>query len=98
MKDLIAAQWSLVNMVEEELSEDEICRPRRPGHVLFPEVRNVTSALSLCQNMKALISVVTSREQQNTMDKIYRDFFTVKESESKFFFVCLKRFKSLTHK
>ena len=62
------AEWRLENMVEEELTADDICRPRRPGHVLFPELRNITSAKSLCNKMKANMSVATTRE-----DSLFKD-------------------------
>ena len=68
-------------MVEEDISLEDICQPRRPGHVLFPEKRNATSSLSLCQKMKAQMSVPTTRAHQAVMDQIYLDHFEEIESE-----------------
>ena len=70
-------------MVEEEFTQDEICKPRRPGHVIFPELRNITSAISLCSKMRARVSVADSAKSQNQMTKVYKETFKVHESEGK---------------
>ena len=60
-------------MVEEDWTTDEICKPRRPGHVLFPEAINMTTAINLCHKMKAEVSHVMSAVQQKQMDKLFQD-------------------------
>ena len=60
-------------MVEEQITQDEICQPRRPGHTLFPEFRNISAGIDLCRKMKGIISEVKSEKQQRDMNKIYKD-------------------------
>ena len=62
-------------MAEVEMTMDEICKPRKPGHVIFPEQRNMTTAIGLCRKMKATVSEVKRATEQTIMDKIYNDFF-----------------------
>ena len=49
-------------MLEENILGEDLCRPARPGHVLFPETRNITQHILLCKHMKAKISVVENEE------------------------------------
>ena len=60
-------------MVEESVTRDEMCQPLRPGHVLFPERRNMTSGLDLCKKMKANVSVVDSESTLNELAVAYQD-------------------------
>ena len=48
----------MTNIVEEEIDSVDLCKPMRPGHVFFPEERNITATIALCKNMKARISVI----------------------------------------
>ena len=57
-------------MVEEELVGVDLCKPMRPGHVFFPEVRNITATIALCKNMKAKISVVESSAVEDELTMI----------------------------
>lgn len=61
------AQWDLVNMAAEESTQAEICKPERPGHILFPEDRNMSSAIDVCRKMRANVSVVTSQLVMNEL-------------------------------
>ena len=46
------------NMEEVYASQDSICKPARPGHVIFPKRRNFTSHVALCQKMRGSTSVI----------------------------------------
>lgn len=65
------AEWSVANMVEESLNADQICKPLRPGHVLFPERRNMTSSIDICHKMKAKVSVVNSAHMVDELMEKY---------------------------
>ena len=36
------SKWDITNMTVLDKSKDELCIPHRPGHVLFPEQKNIT--------------------------------------------------------
>lgn len=52
---------------------EQLCKPLRPGHVFFPDKRNMTSALDICRKMRAQISVVTNRQTQDLLIEAYRE-------------------------
>ncbi len=58
------APLELVNMTERRVSVDSICKPVRPGHVIFPLRRNFTSHLAICRKMRGLPSVVRDQRTQ----------------------------------
>ena len=58
-------------MVEEEIPSSEICMPRRPGNIIFPEVRNMSAGINLCRKMKGTVSEVKSQAQQQEMNQTY---------------------------
>lgn len=62
--------WNLTNMVEDEISGVDFCEPTRPGHVLFPEPRNITEIKSLCNHMKGEVSVVKNQQIEDELFKI----------------------------
>ena len=67
-------------MVSEEMPSEDICSPRKPGFVVFPEYRNITAAMSLCERMKAKMGIVTSPEVQAEMTRVYITTFSAKNS------------------
>ena len=73
------AKWKLENMVEEIVTQDDLCKPLRPGHVLFPERRNMTSGIDLCMKMKANVSVVDSARTLNELVNIYSNILVLNE-------------------
>lgn len=64
-------------MVEEEMIQDEICKPRKPGHVAFPELRNMSSSLSLCNKMRARVSIADSPKALEKMSRAFKEMFPV---------------------
>lgn len=58
-------------MIEEDVPLNLICRPLRPGHVHFPEEKDLAEALDICFKMRAQISVVTSEMVQNELIALY---------------------------
>lgn len=67
------ALWKLENMVEESITVREMCKPLRPGNILFPERRNMTSGIDLCRKMRAIVSVVDSKTTLNKLASIHAD-------------------------
>ncbi|TRY70496.1 hypothetical protein TCAL_02367 [Tigriopus californicus] len=67
------SEFELENMVEDEIKMEQLCKPLRPGHVFFPDKRNMTSALDICRKMRARISVVASRQTQDLLIEVYRE-------------------------
>ena len=65
--------WNLTNMTIINKTTRELCVPPRPGHVLFPEKRNITTAVSICSQMRGKVSVIKSRETQTEMNDRIRD-------------------------
>ena len=57
------------------MSNDAICRPRRPGHVIFPELRNITAGMSLCKKMRANMSVASTPKVQAEMTRVYKETY-----------------------
>ena len=56
-------------MIEYDASYDEICTSSELGQVIFPGLRNYSTALTLCQNVKGnLIQIETEAEQQVALD------------------------------
>ena len=83
------AQWNLVNMAEVETKTVEICKPERPGHILFPEDRNMSSAIDVCRKMKANVSVVTS---QQVMDELVAKLTAIfpEDKYGRYYFIIYK--------
>ena len=54
-------------MVSESIEDSELCKPIIPGHIFFPEKRNMTSAISLCKKMKSSMSVVENEDIQQEL-------------------------------
>ena len=73
------AEWSVANMTEESLTTEQMCKPLRPGHVLFPERRNMTSAIDICHKMKAQVSVVDSASMVDELVRKYDKVLGVDE-------------------
>ena len=69
-------------MVSEEMSSEDICRPRKPGFVIFPEFRNVSAAMSICEKMRAKMGVATTPEVQAEMTRVYRATYSDKNSSN----------------
>ena len=67
------ATFELENMEARDLDRDALCRPLRPGHVLFPMGRNFTAALDVCRKMRANMTVVHDRKTQTELNDIYRE-------------------------
>ena len=65
--------WNLVNMTSAERNKDDLCIPLRPGHVLFPEKRNITATISICNQMRGKVSVVSSRRMQTELNERVRN-------------------------
>ena len=73
------AKWTLANMVEETITTEQMCKPLRPGHILFPERRNMTSSLDICHKMRAKVSVVDSPGMVNELQSKYDKILGVNE-------------------
>ena len=70
------ARFENKRMEEMELSEDEICRPIRPGHVIMPNQRNFTAFTSLCKKFGGSVTVIKDAETQNALTEIAARFDT----------------------
>lgn len=64
-----STSWNLTNMIEEdvEMNPEQLCKPLKPGHVLFPEKQDIYTALSLCKKMGSELSV---EYDQNIQDEL----------------------------
>lgn len=67
------ATLDLVNMTAREEDPAELCRPVRPGHVIFPLRRNFSESVSLCRKMRGLTSVMKDRETQDALRGVLRE-------------------------
>ena len=55
-------------MVEYEATYKKICRGQELGQVIFPGLRNFTTALTLCQNVHGnLVQIETEPQQQGVV-------------------------------
>ena len=54
------ANWSLTNMVERQMTYDDICKVSSLGTVLIPGTYNMSAALSLCRHLNGEYTVFTS--------------------------------------
>ena len=62
------AQWNVSNMVEYEVTYDKICRGQVLRQEIFPGLRNYTTSLTLCQNVRGnIIQVENEAQQQNAV-------------------------------
>ena len=66
------SNWDLVNMTKRSVRYDELCNPRRPGHVMLPERRNITAMKTICNQMKAKMSVIRDQRTQTFMTEQVR--------------------------
>ncbi len=58
-------------MTEKDVSMDYICKPVNPGHTIIPDKRSIKSLLSLCQKFHGKTTVVTSRDMEKKLAKIF---------------------------
>ena len=68
------AEFDVVNMTEVEYSVDRVCKPQRPGHVIFPEKRNFTASVEICRKMRGRHSVADSLATQTELIKTFNAF------------------------
>ena len=61
------SDWELVNMTSREATDEEICVPPKPGHILFPENRNSSSLTDLCHKMRGKASAIKDEATQLMM-------------------------------
>lgn len=58
-------------MVEYEATYKKICRGQKLGQVIFPGLRNFTTALTLCQNVHGnLVQIETEAQQERAVDQL----------------------------
>jgi hypothetical protein len=63
------ARFELANMTAETHPTSYVCIPPRPGHVLFPERRNLTTHHAFCRKLKGETSVVYDNATQAWMSR-----------------------------
>lgn len=61
------ANFDVENMDVLETSEDSLCIPVRPGHVLMPNFRTFTDLAAVCNKFHGRSSVVTTKELQDEL-------------------------------
>ena len=62
------AHWNVNNMVEKEATYDEICRGQELRQEIFPGLRNYTTSMILCQNVRGnIIQIENEAQQQNAV-------------------------------
>ena len=63
-----SAQWDVSNMVEYEVTYDKICRDQELRQEIFSGLRNYTTSLTLCQNVRGnIIQIENEAQQQNAV-------------------------------
>lgn len=62
-------------MVEEDLTMEDLCQPPKPGHILFPEGRNMSSAINICSRMRAEVSVVSDQSIMLNLNEKLKEVF-----------------------
>ena len=65
-----SAEFENERMDELDMSEEEICHPIRPGHVIMPNQRNFSSFSALCKKFGGQTSVVRDLETQHKLTNI----------------------------
>ena len=84
-------EFDVVNMTVEDYSVDRVCKPQRPGHVIFPEKRNFTAAVEICRKMRGQISAVDSKRTMDALVKTFNDFpFPTNDIFGNFYFFSLE--------
>ena len=69
------ATFQLENMTTLNLSSREVCVPLRPGHVILPERKNLTSYRNWCERMRGHASVVRDQETQDFLIETLKDYY-----------------------
>ena len=64
------ARFELTNMTEIEATEESICVPVKPGHVLMPNLRNFTHHKGLCEKFRGQVSVVDNQATQDELGDV----------------------------
>ena len=63
------AEFDLVNTTEKIRSLRSICKPIKPGHVIFPERRDFVAHNAICHKMRGLPSVVENEKILKDLNK-----------------------------
>ncbi len=66
-----SARWRLANVSQSSVNTDIICKGAELGHTLIPGKWDIDESIALCQGFGGFTSVVTSREEQEEISKIY---------------------------
>ena len=64
-------EFDIENMEVLDVTMDSICIPTRPGHVLFPDKRNFTAMVSLCQKFQGIPSIIKDEATLNELSTIF---------------------------
>ncbi len=65
------ASFSLTNMTVMEKPVEEVCRPFKPGSVIFPEKKTFRDHVDLCYHMRGRPTIIRSKEQQEELSKTF---------------------------
>ena len=57
-------------MSSYEVTQEEMCKPSRPGNVVMPNQRNFSAHMETCQKFGGKTTVVRDMETQTTLGKI----------------------------
>ena len=66
------ASLSLTNMEHRDEPMSTLCVPTRPGHVLFPDKRNFSAMIDLCEMFHGTASVITDKETQDELFSMFK--------------------------
>ena len=69
-------------MIEEDVSIEpsSLCKPQKMGYVFFPEKRNITATIDICNKLKGWVPVVKSKKIQNELSDLFMNHFETPES------------------
>ena len=71
--DWETSEWSLENMISEEINLEEVCQLPKPKDVVFPERRSMIDSKLLCTKLGGKLTVVIDQRKQ---DELIRKFNT----------------------
>ncbi len=66
-------KYTLFNMTVKDLSMDQICKRRKPGHVLTPVKMNYSRFLRTCAQWNGQAQAVTSKEVHDAYSDLAND-------------------------
>ena len=73
MVDWETSDWTLENMISEEINLEEVCQLPKPKDVVFPERRSMTDAKLFCTKLGGKLTIVSDQRKQ---DELIRKFKT----------------------